>query len=38
VEAAKRAVTTLPLVKKMLMDFEIMPLMPYPGFSRLFDK
>jgi hypothetical protein len=38
VEDAKRAVATLPLVKEGLIDFEIMPLIPYPGFSRLFAK
>jgi hypothetical protein len=38
VEDAKRAVAMLPLVRKGLIDFEIMPLIPYPGFSRLFTK
>jgi hypothetical protein len=37
-EDAKRAVATLPFVKEGLIYFEIMPLIPYPGFSRLFAK
>ena len=28
----------LPLVKNNLIKFEIIPLIPYPGFERLFDK
>jgi hypothetical protein len=27
---------TLPLVKAGLISFELMPLVPYPGFARLF--
>jgi hypothetical protein len=27
---------TLPLVQAGLITFEVMPLIPYPGFSRLF--
>jgi hypothetical protein len=29
---------TLPLVKEGLIDFELMPLRPYPGFKRLFSS
>jgi hypothetical protein len=36
VEAAKKALDTLPLVKAGLISFELMPLVPYPGFARLF--
>lgn len=36
VEEAKGALDTLPLVKEGLITFEIIPLGPYPGFSRLF--
>jgi hypothetical protein len=36
VEAARAAIDTLPLVQARLIVFEIMPLMPYSGFARLF--
>ncbi len=36
-EEARAALQTLPLVRAGLIDFEIIPLAPYPGFSRLFD-
>lgn len=36
VAAAKAALDQLPLVKAGLIDFEIIPLIAYPGFSRLF--
>jgi hypothetical protein len=29
---------TLPLVQANLIEFEIIPLKPYPGFERLFNK
>jgi len=32
---AQRALATLPLVKAGLIEFEYIPLKPYPGFSRL---
>ena len=32
---AKEILGTLPLVKENLIEFEIIPLIPYPGFSRL---
>jgi hypothetical protein len=35
-EDAKKALDTLPLVKAGLISFELMPLVPYPGFARLF--
>ena len=38
VEDASRALATLPLVRAGLISFELIPLLPYPGFSRLFDK
>jgi len=36
VESAKEAVDELPLVKEKLIYFEFIPLVPYPGFERLF--
>jgi hypothetical protein len=36
VEEAEATLNTLPLVKEGLIAFEILPLVPYPGFSRLF--
>jgi len=36
VEEAWAILNTLPLVKERLIDFEILPLVAYPGFSRLF--
>lgn len=35
-EAARAALGELPLVSSGLIDFEIVPLRAYPGFSRLF--
>lgn len=35
---AKKNINSLPLVKKRLIDFEIIPLKPYPGFERLFES
>lgn len=35
-DAAKNILSTLPLVKAGLITFNIMPLIPYPGFARLF--
>ncbi len=35
---ADKILHTLPLVKEGLIVFEIIPLVPYPGFSRLFEK
>lgn len=36
VEDARNILDTLPLVQAGLVDFEIMALVPYDGFSRLF--
>jgi hypothetical protein len=36
IDDAKRALATLPLVKAGLIDFDYIPLKPYPGFARLF--
>lgn len=33
---ANEALNTLPLVKAGLITFELIPLVPYPGFARLF--
>ncbi|MFZ5820567.1 MAG: muconolactone Delta-isomerase family protein [Chloroflexota bacterium] len=38
VEEAKRLLATLPLVQAGLIAFEVIPLVPYPGFERLFGK
>ncbi len=37
-EKAKEILSSLPLVEKGLIAFEIIPLVPYPGFERLFKK
>ena len=37
VEAAQQVLDTLPLVKEGLIEFEVIPLVPYPGFERLFE-
>ena len=34
---AKEILDTLPLVKEKLITFEIIPLIPYDGFERLFN-
>lgn len=36
VEEAQEVLSTLPLVREGLISFEVIPLVPYPGFSRLF--
>jgi muconolactone delta-isomerase len=36
VEEAKSLLATLPLVQAGLIAFEVIPLVPYPGFERLF--
>lgn len=38
VEAAHRLLETLPLVQAGLINFEVIPLIPYPGFERLFNQ
>ena len=35
---ARNFIKTLPLVEQGLIDFEIIPLKPYPGFERLFEN
>ena len=35
-EEAEQILGSLPLVKSGLITFDIIPLVPYPGFSRLF--
>lgn len=35
-EEARTVLATMPLVREGLVDFEIIPLSPYPGLSRLF--
>ncbi len=36
VETARAALATLPLVEAGLISFELIPLVPYSGFARLF--
>lgn len=36
VTEAQQVLGTLPLVKAGLITFDIIPLIPYPGFARLF--
>ena len=35
---AQEILATLPLVKAGLIEFEVIPLAPYPGFGRLFGE
>ena len=35
---AGRVLETLPLVQAGLIRFDLIPLVPYPGFGRLFEK
>lgn len=35
---ANELLDSLPLVQEGLISFEIIPLIPYPGFERLFEK
>jgi hypothetical protein len=35
-EEASRALDSLPLVASGLISFDVIPLIPYPGFERLF--
>lgn len=37
-EEAQQALASLPLVKAGLITFEMIPLIPYPGFGRLFES
>jgi hypothetical protein len=36
IEDAQSTLSKLPLVSAGLIEFEFIPLLPYPGFSRLF--
>ena len=38
VAAAEEILGSLPLVQAGLIDFELIPLKPYPGLQRLFEK
>jgi muconolactone delta-isomerase len=38
VREAKEMLDSLPLVQAGLISFEIIPLIPYPGFARLFGE
>jgi len=38
VEEAHQLLNSLPLVQVGLITFEVIPLVPYPGFERLFDE
>ena len=38
VEEAAQHLDALPLVKEGLIAFDVIPLIPYPGFSRLFGE
>jgi muconolactone delta-isomerase len=38
VEHAKSVLSTLPLVRDRKIEFDIIPLVAYPGFQRLFKK
>jgi muconolactone delta-isomerase len=38
VEEAKEVLSTLPLVRQKLIDFDIIPLVAYSGFTRLFQE
>jgi hypothetical protein len=38
IDEAKQKFSRLPLVLADLIDFELIPLVPYPGFSRLFES
>ena len=37
-DEAKNLISKLPLVKEKLIEFDILPLVPYDGFERLFQK
>jgi muconolactone delta-isomerase len=36
VEEARSVLATMPLVREGLIEFEVIPLAPYPGLARLF--
>jgi hypothetical protein len=37
-DEAKKYLNTLPLAKEGLIEFNVMSLIPYPGFARLFSN
>jgi len=37
-DEAKKNLNKLPLVKEGLIKFDVLPLIPYPGFARLFNN
>ena len=37
-QEAKKTLDSLPMVHNGLIDFELIPLKPYPGLARLFDN
>lgn len=37
-DEANKYLESLPLVKNALVKFDLIPLIPYPGFGRLFEK
>ena len=37
IQEANKLLSTLPLVKENLIRFELIPLVAYPGFERLFE-
>ena len=37
-EEAARVIATLPLVQSGHIAFDVIPLIPYPGFARLFER
>jgi muconolactone delta-isomerase len=38
VQEAQQTLASLPLVQAGLITFEVIPLIPYPGFARLFGE
>jgi muconolactone delta-isomerase len=38
VNEAQQTLASLPLVQAGLITFEVIPLVPYPGFARLFES
>lgn len=38
VKEAEKILASLPMVKAGLIEFELIPLVPYPGFLRLFKE
>ena len=38
IKEGQQILDSLPLVQAGLISFDVIPLVPYPGFSRLFEK